>query len=278
MCALGNESKAVRTLFDTTHASASIPSNDLNAYAFGSMGGHNAVATGLPPGEIGTSAAADFAVNMKRSDIRLGDVVVSTPRCASVGVLPYDRIKNLDGGAPQINGYLHPPPRALRSVLHDLESDPNLGKTPLAVYTRDIAESDEEFAHPGAENDILYMSDYPHPQGKDTCSVCNPARVKAWPSRDSTQLCVHYGLIASGNQVLKNALARDELGRKHGILCFEMEAAGVMNILSSLVIRGIRDDCDSNKNKVWQKYAAATAAAFAKLLSRVRPEVEAAQL
>jgi nucleoside phosphorylase len=45
-----------------------------------------------------------------------------------------------------------------------------------------------------------------------------------------------------------------------------MEAAGVMNRADCLVIRGICDYSDAQKNKVWQNYAAAVAAAYAKLL------------
>jgi hypothetical protein len=39
-----------------------------------------------------------------------------------------------------------------------------------------------------------------------------------------------------------------------------------MNDFPCLVIRGICDYCDSHKNDKWQKYAAATAAAYAKEL------------
>ena len=47
-----------------------------------------------------------------------------------------------------------------------------------------------------------------------------------------------------------------------------MEAAGVMNTIPCLVIRGICGYADSHKNDVWQEYASATAAAYAKLLLR----------
>ena len=47
-------------------------------------------------------------------------------------------------------------------------------------------------------------------------------------------------------------------------MCFEMEAAGLMNDFPCLVVRGICDYTDSHKNKKWQPYAAATAAACAK--------------
>jgi hypothetical protein len=50
-----------------------------------------------------------------------------------------------------------------------------------------------------------------------------------------------------------------------------MEAAGLMNNFPCLVIRGICDYADSHKNKQWQRYAAATAAAYAKELLYVIP-------
>lgn len=50
-----------------------------------------------------------------------------------------------------------------------------------------------------------------------------------------------------------------------------MEAAGLMDNFPCLVIRGICDYSDSHKNKRWQEYAAATAAAYAKELLSVVP-------
>ena len=65
-----------------------------------------------------------------------------------------------------------------------------------------------------------------------------------------------------------------ELG---GVLCFEMEAAGLMNKFPCLVIRGICDYADSHKNKKWQAYAAGTAAACAKEVLLVIPPAEVAK-
>jgi hypothetical protein len=70
---------------------------------------------------------------------------------------------------------------------------------------------------------------------------------------------------------MKDASVRDSIAEGQGILCFEMEAAGIMDELPSLVIRGICDYCDSHKNKVWQPYAAITAAAYSKALLSVIP-------
>jgi nucleoside phosphorylase len=50
-----------------------------------------------------------------------------------------------------------------------------------------------------------------------------------------------------------------------------MEAAGLMDGLPTLVIRGICDYCDSHKQKEWQGYAALTAAAYAKWLLSAMP-------
>ena len=57
---------------------------------------------------------------------------------------------------------------------------------------------------------------------------------------------------------------RDELALKvSNALCIEMEAGG-SDAARCLVIRGIADYADSHRNKLWQGYAAANAAAVAK--------------
>jgi hypothetical protein len=50
-----------------------------------------------------------------------------------------------------------------------------------------------------------------------------------------------------------------------------------MNSFPCLVIRGICDYADSHKNKRWQPYAAATAAACAKELLSIIPAAEVAK-
>ena len=56
-----------------------------------------------------------------------------------------------------------------------------------------------------------------------------------------------------------------------------MEAAGLMNSFPCLVIRGICDYADSHKNDRWQRYAAATAAAYAKEFLGILPYQDLAQ-
>ncbi|KAG9234147.1 hypothetical protein BJ875DRAFT_441556 [Amylocarpus encephaloides] len=67
--------------------------------------------------------------------------------------------------------------------------------------------------------------------------------------REHNHPVVHYGLIASGNQVMKDGMKRDLISQQAGsVLCFEMEAAGFMDTFPCLVIRGICDYCDVHKN------------------------------
>lgn len=69
-------------------------------------------------------------------------------------------------------------------------------------------------------------------------------------------------------------MKRSKTGREIGdILCFEMEAAGIMTEFPCIAIRGISDYADSHKSDIWQNYAAAAAAGCAKeLLSYLNPE------
>ncbi|EEU36414.1 uncharacterized protein NECHADRAFT_8504, partial [Fusarium vanettenii 77-13-4] len=76
---------------------------------------------------------------------------------------------------------------------------------------------------------------------------------------------VHLGLILSGGGVVKNPEDRRLLRRgNEDAICFEMEAAGIVDQIPCLVIRGICDYADTHKNDDWHRYAAAAAAAYGK--------------
>lgn len=296
VCALPIEFMAVRTLFDQKHNEPFISRDDPNHYALGRMANHNIVAACLPDGMYGTNSAVDVVSNMRRTfwslkfcllvgigggvptqqnDIRLGDVVVSKPTGTHPGVLQYDLGKALENGIFQQYGSLPPPPRNLMCAISELRSDPDLPLMPLDTFLRQVETGRDQFRYPGQENDKLYVSDFVHASDQKTCTNCNYEYEIKRSLRTPIHPRVHYGLIASGNQVMKDAQLRDRLGQKHNILCFEMEAAGIVNISPCLVIRGICDYADSHKNKEWQGYAAASAAAYAKLLlSRVRPSYD----
>ena len=61
---------------------------------------------------------------------------------------------------------------------------------------------------------------------------------------------MHYGIIASGNTLVKDATTRDQLVEyiREDCLCIEIEATGLMNHFLYLIIRGVSDYTDSHKN------------------------------
>jgi hypothetical protein len=183
----------------------------------------------------------------------------------------------------QRTGSLNKPPSVLLKAIALLESRHDLHGS--RDVPRHISETYRKFStyaakakHPGLDQDRLFEADYDHFNAQSrTCQDCDEAQVVDRDSRENQDPVMHYGLIGSGNRVIKNSHVRDRLV-KQDILCVEMEAAGVMDNFPCLVIRGICDYCDSHKNKRWQSYAALAAAAYAKELLSTIPvlEVEAA--
>lgn len=169
------------------------------------------------------------------------------------------------------------PPDVLLKAIRQLQSRHALHRS--KDVPRYISEAYEKFPdyeaeHPGPEQDRLFKAAYDHdPMQAPTCKKCNLDRLVDRKARKSQNPVIHYGLIGSGNQVIKNSHKRDLLG-KDNILCVEMEAAGLMNNFPCLVIRGICDYADSHKNKRWQSYAALAAAAYAKELLSTIPALE----
>lgn len=123
-----------------------------------------------------------------------------------------------------------------------------------------------EYDTPASEKDQLLEEGYIHQKKDEDCTHCAVENLIERRPRVPPDPVVHYGLIGSANQLMRDAVTRERLRRENGILCFEMEAAGLMNDFPCLVIRGISDYADSHKRKEWQGYASATSAAFAKEL------------
>jgi nucleoside phosphorylase len=292
ICALPLETAAAKVMLDEVHASLSQPETDHNIYTLGTVSGHNVVMACLPLGVYGTISASNVVshivstypnvrfglmvgigggVPSKSADIRLGDVVVSKPTATSGGVIQYDYGKTLSGGHFQRTGSLNKPPPILLKGVAQLESDHLSRKNRVSKIIGDALQKEEirrNFSRP--ECDWLFQSTYDHEGKEANCSACDQEQLVDRPPRTTAEPYIHYSLIASGDQVIKHAGTRDSIARKEDILCFEMEAAGLMDKLPSLVIRGICDYCDSHKNKQWQEYAALAAAAYAKgLLSQV---------
>ncbi|KAI9777756.1 MAG: hypothetical protein M1839_008551 [Geoglossum umbratile] len=199
-----------------------------------------------------------------QADVRLGDVVISQPNSQNGGVVQYDFGKIGLGGCLTRTGFLNAPPTILLSALATFQSSRLTRQSDFSVHLSELISRQEGFSSEKAGLDVLFERDYHH-IGEQTCDQCSRDRVVERSSRSRQEPFVHYGTIASGNVVMKDGVTRDSWSKElGGVLCFEMEAAGLMNSFPCLVIRGICDYADSHKNKKWQPYAAATAAACTK--------------
>lgn len=203
--------------------------------------------------------------------VRLGDVVVSVPQGTHPGVIQWDMGKTEQGGQFRRSGALNNPPTSLLTALSSLESDQELGLSEIPSHLEELGTKfpslKEKYLKSDHLKDVLFDKEYSHQMETSNCENCAKDRmIKRGPEK----FTVHYGLIASGNQVIKDAAFRESLVKDIGgeVLCIEMEAAGLMNSFPCIVIRGICDYADSHKNKAWQEHAAAVAAAFTKELLR----------
>jgi nucleoside phosphorylase len=309
IAALAHELAAATAVLDEEHERPSKfeqQKQDTNVYTWGRIGKHNVVIASLPAGEYGLTIAATTANSLRFSlphirfglmvgigagipqlesgeDVRLGDVVVSQPTGPSGGVVQYDLVKAKAGGH-FLTGHLAMPPESLRKALSKLQAAHDRVGSAIPSNLVEMlnrfpnmkknTKKNPGYAHQGVQNDRLYKPLTPEPG----IGFQGPEEIRR-EDRGSTDPEIHYGVIASGNTLVKSAREREEILKRlpedvrDECLCIEMEAAGLMNTFPCMVIRGICDYADENKNDLWQKYAAATAAAFAKeYLQYVDPE------
>ena len=297
ICAIPVELAAAKAVFDEFHED--LPNDHGSPYILGKIGKHNIVVTCLS--NYGTTTATLNASQLqsifpsvrfilmvgigggapsKENDIRLGDVVISTPVKGFGGVLQYDFGKTIEAGRFQLTGHSNKPSRQLLEAVNHIRA--SLGQKSflehLSQITPNISDHPEgmSFTYPGQHQDQLFQSDYNHVGSSEACDHYDKTKQVHRPPRVPESRKFHYGLIASANQVMKDGETRDRLAKEYGILCFEMEAGGLMDHFPCLVIRGICDYSDSHKNKHWQGYAAAVAAAYAKELIYIIPSVQPA--
>ncbi|KAI1571711.1 Arp Ankyrin repeat, partial [Pyrenophora tritici-repentis] len=260
ICALPIELAAAMAMLDEEHEDAprQVGDNDENIYSVGSVAGHNVVIGCLPAGQIGTNSATAVVTQMRaafkairfglmvgigggvpsvEADIRLGDVVVSQPQQNFGGVVQYDLGKATPHRFERF-GALNSPPRILLSALSKIQAKEWSGKSTLSKHIY-ILESNPTFCRSRAGPDLLFRAAYNHERGP-RCDQCSVENLEPRLERKSqAEVKVHYGTIASGNKVIKDAVERD-------------------------------------KNYQWQAYGAGTAAAYAKELLSVIPATDVA--
>lgn len=302
ICPMGIELAAVKGMVDDPHPNLPLK-RDAASYTLGRIGEHNIVIAVMPEtsqnraAQVAQQLLNDFSsirfgllvgigggVPSETHDIRLGDIVVSKPVDTFGGVVQYDLGKRTASGHFQRTGSLKKPPSVLLAAIQQLEAKYRMEESEIPAHLAKMLERYPKmkrggYTYPGAGKDDLYDSTYDHESG-DTCSGCDKSRlINRNPRYDNTPEIFH-GTIGSGNVVIKDGIIREQLRHDLNIICVEMEAAGLMDEFQCLVIRGICDYADSHKNKRWQPYAAATAAAYMKELLSIIPaaQVEASKV
>ena len=241
----------------------------------------------FPNVRIGLMVGIGGGAPSSKHDIRLGDIVVSAPCDGEGGVFQHDFGKTIQNQSFQHTRFLNQPPTVLWTAVSGLKAQyerkgPQL-ETAITSILKGNPRLRQKYKRPDPSTDKLYQPGVTHPpDSKASCAAAcgdDPSNLILLPERteDEDNPAVHYGLIASANQLMKDAMVRDTLAVEKNVLCFEIEAAGLMNHFPCLVIRGICGYSDSHKNMEWQGYAAMVAAAYAKdLLYRIPPsKVEA---
>ena len=293
-----SEAVAAEIMLDEVHRELPQIGNDENTYTYGSIEDHNIVIACMPPGQPGKVSASRLVQYLPTSfpnlkihlfvgigggipcnppskdsteDIHLGDVVVGwADETGAPAVIQYDLVRNT-GHVKERLSLMDKPDRRLLNVLGKMLTARVRGREFFHSHLERFTNAGVKgFAHPGPSQDTLYQPTYQH-SGSVTCEHCDSTKVVKRESRQDPMF--HQGTIASGDTVVKDAQLRDEIQQQcYSAKCVEMEAAGVMDQTHCLVIRGIADYADSHKNKIWQPFAAATAAAFAReFLLTVQP-------
>ncbi|KAF5988646.1 hypothetical protein FBULB1_1379 [Fusarium bulbicola] len=228
--------------------------------------------------------------------VHLGDLIIST------GIMSYDFGRRFPDGFEIKDTFSEVPGRPnleIRCLLSKLATTRETYKLRSAIH--DILcqlheGSDTGLQYPGSSKDILFPENYRHKHREQSkCAICAACHSKSDPVcyAATVSSCydlkcdigkqlsrprltesrkpfpapnVHFGIFASGNSVIKSGEDRDRLTKDRNAIGFEMESAGVWDIFPCIVINGVCDYSDSNKNKEWQEFASASAAACSRVL------------
>jgi nucleoside phosphorylase len=198
--------------------------------------------------------------------VRLGDVVVSNQK----GVVQYDFVKRTvrkkrTDVVEEVRASSHRPSPELYEAVRILESNVPFGQRPWEERLRDGL-GRLGWSRPNDALDVL----------ADPADATRPLTHPADPERRPGQPRVFLAPIASANTLLKDPAKREALRSQFGVKAVEMEASGIVDAtwthgVGYLVVRGICDYCDPNKNDAWQQYAALAAAAYVRALLESMP-------
>ncbi|KAK5049487.1 hypothetical protein LTR84_004416 [Exophiala bonariae] len=226
-------------------------------------------------------------------DIFLGDVILSQT------IIQYDFRKQYPMSEKRISTVEDShgrPSQEIRSILARMRESRYRKKTEANIntYLTELQRTVKDTISPGPGLDLLYEASRLHKHHNLTtsnlCVVCAedeqsrcPESIllncdelgckqmgvavrkrQEGPSNTQSAVSIHIGRIGSADVVMKSGWDRDRIAQEDNIIGFEMEGAGVWDHFPSVVIKGVCDYADSHKNKRWQCYAAAAAAACAR--------------
>lgn len=295
ICAIHPAYVAAQEFLDEEYGTpAFVAPSDDNSYTLGKVGEHKVVIASLPRGDYGAASAGRVAANMLATfpnirigllvgtaggapsvanDVRLGDIVIGVPSDEESGVFQYDFGKTIQGQPFQRTRILNQSPRVFMSAVSNVmakhqRKGHQIQQTIDAVLDKS-PNLRQEYQRPGNHADRLFKSHIIH----DPSRTINQSDLvqRRERTKEEHNPAIHYGLIASANQLIKDAMIRDRLASEKNVLCFEMEAGGLMNDFPCLVIRGICNYSDTHKSKEWQGYAAMAASAYTKDILKAIP-------
>lgn len=304
VCASPKEQLAALFMLEHKHKDLPNPVDDDNTYILGRIGGHNVVIacplirrTDKDDARTATQMMSTFP-NIKvclmvgtgsgiPPEVRLGDVIVSCAQNGYPAVLQWDMEKD---EPLERTGCLTDLPRTLLRSFFRFQVDPHSLQL-INSYVNDVETRESvprNFVKSHLPEDLLFKPGYNHVSKisdsndtgseEDYCQLCDKSMLFDRRLR-RLNVKIHYGLIASSNRDNRNVNLREKLREfSEDILGIGMEAADLINALPCFAIMGICDYADSHKNRVWQEYAAVTAAACAKALLTELPVSEVARM
>ncbi|KAF4882364.1 Vegetative incompatibility protein HET-E-1 [Colletotrichum fructicola] len=242
------------------------------------------------------------------TELLLGDVIIS--RCIvqyDLGRRYADRFVTKD----TIEDSLGRPHESVRSLTAVFET--NSGRDNLQRRTNEILEEIQEktfhkgnlYQRPSEAEDRLFEPGYLHRHyGSRYCECtelgaceaaqqascdelqCDSSRLLSRPRHRKRkfldlvcddrahELRIVVGRLGSGDTVMKSGLDRDHIAGEQGLVAFEMEGAGIWDHFPCIVAKAACDYADSHKNKKYQNFAAARAAAASKAILEAFPCID----
>ena len=246
LCALPEEFSAAIEMLGKERYRPPEEKSDPNNYVCGKISNHNVVVCCLPDWQHGATSAASMihkltsryrsvrfallvgiggGVPSDDNDIRLGDVVISGP---PGGVIECILVKSSKDG--MYTRFMNGPPEDLQNAATTLKQKLTASPTSMPSV---VVPTQTQLLQATRASDQLFESSYNHVHVEDEdCRRCDPSQQKPRKQRSDDKPRIHIGTIASTNQVIKNGAIRDKISSSvKGVLCVEMEAAGIMDAL-----------------------------------------------